>query len=202
MKTKNKKYLLGVSLIACLVTGGLFAKSILSWLYPSVVSVHSLVIARDIPVYTHESAAIIVGVVQEVSEPYWGDDHAMVQRDVEIAVDEVLKGDPQMTDVTVTMEGGKIGKERFIVEDAVRFQLDEEVLLFLGVNHEEDYVVFAGPYGKYLISDDGTVVSSIGDFTMPLDDLKEEILDSLETTGPQAKVKQTGLEQQLIDLRE
>ena len=41
------------------------------------------------------------------------------------------------------------------------------------------YVVFAGPYGKYLI-DENDEVSSIGDFVMALDDLKAEIADDLE----------------------
>ena len=179
MKIKNKKYLLGFSLLIFFAIGGFLEKPLMTWLYPPIFSVHSIVITRDINVYTQSADAIVVGEVVEVSDPYFREGTQMIQRDVMVNVDEVLKGDEDMTDVTLIVEGGQIGRKRVIMEDGVRLTEGEKVLLFLGTNSDDEYVVFAGPYGKYLI-DENDEVSSIGDFVMALDDLKAEIADDLE----------------------
>lgn len=178
MKIKSKK-LLVLTMFACLVMGGLLVKPIHSFIYPSVSFMHSVVIARDINLYIQSADAIVVGEVNEVSDPYFLQGTKMIQKDVIINVSEILKGDNDITDVSVVVQGGQIGRKKIIVEDGVQLREGEHVLLFLGTNSENEYVVFAGPYGKYLIDENNTV-TSIGDFAMDLDDLKAEIKDSLE----------------------
>ncbi|MFA6888583.1 MAG: hypothetical protein WC254_03735 [Candidatus Woesearchaeota archaeon] len=176
MKLRNKYLFIG-SFILCLTLIVIFAYCYFktdaeSELLPSETDYFIQVsyIARDIPYYTHDASAIIIGTVQEVNSPYVKIEY------VTIGVDEVLKGDSQMTNVTIYVD-------KHIV-DGVSFVLGENVLLFLGTDTEGSFIDYAGPYGKYLINDEGTTVTSFPDFNMSLKDLKWQINDTLERECP------------------
>jgi hypothetical protein len=189
MKPAIKKYLLGLSILGCLVMGVFLAKPITSWLYPttSSTSVHSLYVARDINEYSKQANAIIIGEVREVSDPYTVEGGVISQQNVTINVQEVLKGDPTMTDIRLLIRGEytahKSERDRvsFVAEEEKNiYKPGEKILLFVGKTTWNEYVPFAGPYGKYLI-DENNNVSSIGDFQMPLEELKTEIQKNLKS---------------------
>ena len=171
---------LGSTLFSSLALGG-FATLRLMPTPPSSVVIHDLVVARDISVYAEQSDAVVIGTVVEIGGAHWARDHTMIQREVELSVEQTLKGDPTVTRRQVVVEGGTVGERSVMVEDGVRFTPGERVLLFLGRNARDDLGVFAGAYGKYSIDDQGTAVS-VGDYRAPLEDLQDEILDALEAS--------------------
>lgn len=181
MKWRNKKYLLGFSFV--IVMGVLAGKSLIP--YPSQVtpelsdSIDYLIVAPDIRVYTKESAAIVIGEVKEVVDRpnNTGTPFTRSILDAKIDVSEVLKGDPKMSTVTVMMIGGQL-ENGDNVEDGVILKSGERVILFLGIDNSNNYVVFAGSAGKGLI-DKNNNVTGYPVFTMPLAELKAKIQDAL-----------------------
>jgi len=142
------------------------------------VHMHSLVIDRDLAEYARDAELIVVGVVGASGAPYrvpaferQGTPDS-VQHDVSVRVDEVLKGDPTLESVPVAVEGGRVGKMTVLAEDAVELKEGEEVLLFLGVNHRGDYVVYAGPNGKYRVDAGGNAEGFDG-FKTTVDDVRD-----------------------------
>jgi hypothetical protein len=184
---KNKTPLLVLSTIACLGIGLTFGKYLDfkdSTNQIVRMPIDESVIARDINLYSKEAAAIVVGKVTKVGIPYLREDRGTTsQQEVEITAEEVLKGNIG-ANVKVLIEGGHSvvieGDKKMIGSEnnGDLFSLDEEVLIFIGTNGQNDYVVFAGEYGKYLIDDSGNV-SSAGDFSMPLAELKAKIKEAL-----------------------
>lgn len=196
MKVTNKKYLLGFSLLACLVMGGLLTKFIFGGFFQPattyVDSVDHLYMGGGVSVYTQNADAIIIGEVKEVTDPYLPKGGGIsVQQDGKVDIKEVLKGDIKMTTVTITELADQV--EGFTIDGGVPslkgrpglLRPGENVLLFLGTTNEGNYVVFAGPYGKYLI-DQNNNVTSIGDFRMSLSDLKAQIQEALKNPLPKS----------------
>lgn len=187
MKTTNS--LLIFSLLACLGVGLTFGKYLNSLGSTNQIvrmPIDESVIARDINIYSREAAAIVVGKITNVGTPYLREDRGTTsQQDIEIDVEEVLKGNGIGANVKVLIEGGHSvvidGDKKTIGPESNGdlFVIDEKVLLFIGTNSQNDHVVFAGEYGKYLIDENGNV-TSVGDFSMPLIDLKAKIQEALE----------------------
>lgn len=114
----------------------------------------------NVPFYTRQASIIIIGTVQSVGNP-----------EVEISVNETLKGDLQTNNFTVFVNKNV---------DGVSFVSGEKVLLFIGTNGEENYVVYAGLFGKYIIDEEGNVISNFSNLKTPLEDFKKLIKDTLE----------------------
>jgi hypothetical protein len=195
MKNSNVKYLLAVSISIFLIIGVVFAKPILSLILPgsahtpinTVESPNSIFMARDITAYTQNADAIIIGDIHDVTDPYLRKDRGItLQQDAQINIMEVLKGDVKTTSIKVTDLAGQIDEE-FSPEKGIEnlkgkyglLKPNEKVLLFLGTNNWGEYVIFAGPYGEYLIDNNNTA-TSIGDFKMSLEDLKIKIKSALK----------------------
>lgn len=195
MKSNNKKYLFGVSILGCLVLGVFLGNHFLSSSYPAtsnyVEAPDAIVIARDITTYTQSADAIVIGTVRSVNDPYLKDERNLtVQQDAQIDVLEVLKGDPKMSQITVG-DLGLFFTEGFYEGEGVsslkgKYALlrpEEKVLLFLGTNSNGKYVVFGGPYGKYVIDSEDKVTSA-GDFKTSLSDLKTKVQTALRLPVP------------------
>ncbi|MFA5788597.1 MAG: hypothetical protein WC924_01860 [Candidatus Gracilibacteria bacterium] len=183
-----------ISLGAFLILGFLSSNFILKNMDTSVteeplttVSFQTQSIARDINFYTEDAPAIVIGQVTKVGEPYLENQGFGSIQEIELAVTEVLKGNRSMTNVTIIVRGHEIvqvdgtGKSIIPGNEPPLFIEGEHVLVFLGMNGQGEYVSFAGPYGKYLI-DDELNVTSIGDFTMPLKELKAKIDAALQNS--------------------
>lgn len=144
----------------------------------TTILVSDLAIARDFDTYSKLADAIVIGKVGRSSEPYMRMDEAMVQRDVRFEVSDVLKGDFAWDEITVVVEGGTLDRQTIVVEEAARLNSGEECLLFLGTNTQGEFVVFAGPQGKYLIN--GSRVVGADNFGASLSELENRILDALD----------------------
>lgn len=169
MKYKCLAYLM---IMAVLLSGCLSESESLSSTDTVAFSSGSSYLARSIPSYTQEVPAIVIGTVTKVSDPY-----------VELTISEVLKGDASMNTVNVLVRNHEIvqidgtGKTIIPGKDPRLFVEGEHVLVFLGMNSQGEYVSYAGPYGKYLIDSENNT-TSIGDFAMPLSELKAKIQEA------------------------
>lgn len=190
MKTSTKKYLFGLSILTCLIVGAWIINPIMAWLNPSVHypgrSSHSAYVGRNITNYTQDATSIIIGEVKELSDPYIVQNGTISQQNLVIHIEEVLKGDPNMTKITLliddeyAVEKSENGKVKFIpLKGKNVYKPGEKILLFVGQLTEGHYVPYAGPYGKYLI-DEQQNVSSIGNFKMSLKELKSQIKEALK----------------------
>lgn len=195
MKKSNKKYLIGLSLIIFLLIGFFLSKPIMSLFFPSntpnvqtsyVDSVDNLYVGGGIDAYTKNADAIIIGEVKSVTEPYLPKNGSInILQDGQVEIKEVLKGglninsSVKITDLANNSEGFTIKNDISILKNYVGLLIPgEKVLLFLGKNSIGDYVIFAGPYGKYLIDGNGNV-TGMGNFKMSLEELKTNIKNIL-----------------------
>lgn len=191
MKPKTKNTVLILSLSTFLILGMVSSKVLLEKtgiVVPeeplTTVSFHTLSIARDIELYTKDVPAIVIGTVTKVSEPYLEEEGFNTRQDVELTVSEVLKGDKSMTTVNVLVRNHELvqidetGKTIIPGKEPPLFTEGERVLVFLGMTSLGEYVSYAGANGKYLIDSENNT-TSIGDFTMPLSELKAKIQEAL-----------------------
>ena len=174
---------LGAVMVTSLRNGGNSEMALAAGGSETTVFVHDTVLARNIPLFSHEASGIIVGTIHAIGPARWSPDHATVEREVMVDVEEDLKGDFQSSQVVVAVEGGSVPGRTVLVGEGVGLEQGEHVLLFLGRNTRGEFVVFAGPVGKYLIDDAG-VVTSVGEFSMSLTELENQIFDALEHDTP------------------
>lgn len=191
MKAKTKNSVLILSLSAFLILGIVSTNAVLEKDDTPVtgeplttISFHALSVARDIDVYSQDVPAIVIGKITKVGEPYLEGQGFGSKQEVELEISEVLKGDKNMTTVTILVRGHEIvqvdesGRSIIPGNEPPLFIEGENVLVFLGMTSAGEYVSYAGPYGKYLI-DAQNKTTSLGDFTMPLSELKAQIQEAL-----------------------
>lgn len=189
MKSLNKNYFWGLGLALCLVLGFFLGKSFFTPSGTYIEAPDAIYVARDITSYTNQADVIVVGTVREVNDPYITSATGItLLQDAQVDVLEVLKGDRNMKNVKVSRLADQI--EGFSPENISALKgktgllkPGEKVLLFLGKDSAGDFVVFGGPYGKYLI-DEINGVSGEGDFRMTLDHLKSQIQETLKSPAP------------------
>lgn len=150
-----------------------------------VVRTHSVVLERDLALYAEEADLIVVGEVGKIGAPKRVkefDREGMpdtVQRNALVYVDEVIKGNPSMVEMTVTVQGGQVGNLRVFAEDAADLSQGDDVLLFIGTNGRGEHVVFAGQNGRYFVGDDGRVTGA-GGYENTIDQMRDELAGILD----------------------
>lgn len=77
-----------------------------------------------------ENETIVVGEVLE-AHSYWAASGTFILTDVTIAVSEVLKGDSNLQEVTVTLPGGSVGELSAVVVGGAELQPGTSYVLFL-----------------------------------------------------------------------
>jgi hypothetical protein len=166
MKLTNKKFLLGFSLLACLILGVVFGKSFISQFYSSVSNIESpsyAYVGGGVPVYAQHAVTVIIGDVKDVKPLYdKGNSGVISQQAVTIDVKEVLKGDANMKSLSMLVDAGPIAFGA-PPESGVVFNQGEKVLLFLGKDGSGNYFLYAGPNGKYLIDQNDNAISFSGE---------------------------------------
>lgn len=187
MKTLKTPYRLILSLALFLLAGVFLGGEYYTSLSntdskePIMLTSDSIRAVGGIPMYAESATAIILGEVKTVAThpnntniPY-----TRSVLDATVEVNSILKGNSQMTEVTIKMIGGQSG----MVTDEVDFVTltpGEKVLLFLAVDADGDTVVFGDAYGKYLIDGQGVVSGPLLDAPITLADLKAQIQSVLE----------------------
>lgn len=122
-----------------------------------------------------ESELIVEGKVTSIRSE-WNAEHTRIYTHVTITVTEYLKGEPSEQTVVVTHLGGEVGEVGEIYSGAVRFEEDEEVLVFLNRDQQGRYGVTGGSQGKYSVSRDESTNERMVAKSKPLRELKQEIL--------------------------
>ena len=185
IKTKSLLQL-AASLLAIGTAGGLLgvAYAVQHEIEPSPTAtttlvMHQSVLARDITVYARAADAIVIGTVKDVHAPRFQPGVRFVERSAIVDVTEEIKGSFPDGTVTVALPGGTAQGLTVLVEDSAELAAGERVLLFLGTNTANEYVIFAGPLGKYAL-DGRDIATSPGDFKMPLAELQSEIFEALD----------------------
>lgn len=180
---KSKIYILSFSLILTLAIGALSGKFLLNNQAKTQPEngdfIESIVVKPGIKEYSEGAVAIVIGEVKTlVDHPNnSGIPFTRIVLDAEVEVDEVLKGDFQTNTVTVMMIGGRMDGDT--TEDGVILKPGEKVLLFLGTDESNNYVVFAGSAGKVVIDENNNAMGEPV-FSMSLVELKSKILDALD----------------------
>lgn len=76
-----------------------------------------------------ENETIVIGEVLD-THSYWTDS-GFILTDAKVAVSEVLKGNPDLREVTVTLPGGSVGELQAVVVGGAELQPGTSYLLFL-----------------------------------------------------------------------
>lgn len=94
-----------------------------------------------------ESALVVQGRVASVRS-FWNPQKTKIFTETIVAVDETFKGAPSRT-VSLLQLGGEVNGVRTNVHGALRWRVDEEVVLFLEPYVEGNYHVSGFSQGKY-----------------------------------------------------
>jgi hypothetical protein len=116
MISRNRVWIAGVALAACMVAAAPVAASVF--------------LKVDIPGLTRMSTAVVHAQVTEVRSA-WNDEKTFIFTYVTLRVDETFRGEATET-VVVRVPGGKVGDYVVEMEGAPRFRTGDEVVVFLG----------------------------------------------------------------------
>lgn len=106
-------------------------------------------IELDVPDLTLRSDAVIRGTVQNV-QSRWSSDGMRIITEIEIGVDESMKGEAGQS-VKVVQLGGEVGDIGQRVDGLASFEKGEEVVLFLERQGTQRFQVSGMAQGKYRI---------------------------------------------------
>lgn len=176
-----------LSLFTFLVAGGLVGYIVRSDNFglgtdsePIVVEMDSLRAPGGIPENTEMAQIIVIGEIVKISDlsERTGLSYPRSIIDAEIQVSEVLKGDPDTSEVIVTAFAEN---ENVWTEDSVSLKVGERILVMLAVDAEGNNVIFAGPDGKFVIDENNQVKDGTGAM-ISLENLKMQIAEALTPT--------------------
>jgi len=77
-----------------------------------------------------ENETIVIGEVIETFS-YWNAEGTLILTDAKVVISDVLKGDPKLQEVTVTLLGGTVGERTHTAVGAAALETDRSYLLFL-----------------------------------------------------------------------
>lgn len=165
----------------------------------------STVLYRDVPALARGSDAIVIGQVVR-AQSRWTADRRRIVTDIEIRVDETLKGEGRAT-LLVRQPGGVVGDVGQRVDGLAGFEVGEEVVLFLERRPDDSFLIAGLSQGKFQVvrSSDGKGVYAVPDpavkaarvldpdtlqertvtpRTWALDELRAEVRRALQTPAP------------------
>jgi hypothetical protein len=88
-------------------------------------------IRQSLPGLVAGSSTIVLGDVL-TAHSYWNDEGTFILTDVRFRATDVLKGDPQNTDFTVTLMGGTVGDLTTVIVAGAELLPGKSYLVFLG----------------------------------------------------------------------
>jgi hypothetical protein len=123
---------------------GLF--SALLW---SAASLATAMVRLDLPTLTHTAQLIVRGHVTQMQSRWTGDGRQIVT-DVELEVDESLKGEPARR-LVIQQLGGQVGNIGQRVSGLASFERGEEVVVFLQAHGRGSFRVSGLAQGKFKV---------------------------------------------------
>ncbi len=113
--------------------------------------VSAVAIQQTLKQLVDNSSDIVRGSVME-KESFWNEDKNYIFTRVTLQVEETLKGSQTVpSKVSVIIPGGEVGETGLGVEHAARFEVGEEVVVFLSPLDNSDFMVAAWEQGKYTV---------------------------------------------------
>lgn len=110
-------------------------------------------IAMDVPALTRASDLVVRGTVVRV-EARWTNDGRRIITDNEILVAEVLKGAVSKKTVVAMQPGGEVGDVGQLVHGVAKFNVGDEVVVFLEARGERAFVVGLAQ-GRFVVDRSG-----------------------------------------------
>lgn len=152
------------------------------------------------------SNIIVIGTVKEILPSKWNtingkrpnntdsfSPFCLIYTDIVISVDKYLKNSLLSKEVTVRVEGGKVGNDILTVEPVPSFKIGEKVLLYLVKDDSpgtkdigpEHFTVTGAIQGKFTLTDDGNAIRP--DENTTLDELLSTINQTTNRTNDTVK---------------
>lgn len=145
------------------------------------LTAHATTLLRvDVDDLARRAPVVVRGKVAKV-QSHWSGDHMRILTDVDITVDEALKGTPEQT-VRITQPGGTVGDIGQKIAGLASFKEGEQVVVFLERQSSPGYRVAGMAQGKFKLTpaSDGK-----GTLAVPESTGDAELLDS-KTHAPVA----------------
>jgi hypothetical protein len=118
------------------------------------------VLRIELPALVEQADTIVQGRVERL-DAQWDERRKIIFTNIQIRVDEQLKGAAQPT-VLVRQLGGKVGSLNMSISGMPAFRPGENVIVFLKRNPEPTYHVVGLSQGKYQIADDFATNNAAG----------------------------------------
>jgi len=134
---------------------------------PTKVNVSGMMLALSLEQLVEQADVILTGTVTGIESK--GDSLSKnIYTNAMVSVDQVIKGQPGATDITIKVQGGAVDGLIKAVEDAPSFQQNERVLLFLKSNADNTMTVIGNLQGKGVIEEGKvrSVVASINGLSL------------------------------------
>lgn len=140
---------------------------------------------KKTPVLTLEKLAqqsdvIAVGTVTAM-ESEWNDDRSRIQTRVRVAVDEGIKGTATESSIIIVIPGGEVDGIGELYTHSVKFQKNEDVVVFAGKDDKGQLTVTNGEQGKFLIQKDTATGKKMIPKVGTLEEFKGKIKNSIKT---------------------
>lgn len=134
---------------------------------PSKANVSGMMLALSLEQLVEQADMILTGTVTGI-ETRGGPGSKIIYSNAVIAVDQVFKGQPGATTITVKVLGGTVDGVTQAVEDVASFRQNEKVLLFLKLNSDNTAAVVGNLQGKGIIENGkiSSVVASINKLSL------------------------------------
>lgn len=102
---------------------------------------------------TDRAEIVAVGKVIGIRSE-WNQERTRIYTKVTIAVDQYVKGERPEKILTVTHLGGEVGEVGELYSGTPKFQMDEEVLIFVEKDRKDNLRITGGAQGKLRIMED------------------------------------------------
>ena len=135
---------------------------------------------------TDQSDVVAVGKVSAMKSE-WNADKSRIITRVNINVREFLKGDGSDQSLVVVTLGGEVGDVGEFYSSTVRFNRDEEVVVFARKKSGRDHEVMGGSQGRVPIQEDNMTGVKTVQRGIRLDDFCKQVKSAIQAAAPEEK---------------
>jgi hypothetical protein len=131
---------------------------------------------------TNQADLIALGTVASAAS-YWNEQRDSIFTDINVSIEDVVKGDVAGYQLTVRLPGGQVGNITQLVSDIPTFAIGEEVFLFLQREEEDTCFVVGGFQGKYTV-ENGDILGQGKSLPELISDIQKIMGGASETEQP------------------
>jgi hypothetical protein len=175
--TRTSLYITGGFLLLLLTMSNVFAQAGKK-ASPSGVIKKPPVLTLD--KLAQQSEVIAAGTVTSMTSE-WNEDKSRIQTRVQVAVEDPIKGTSTGSSISIVIPGGEVEGIGELYTHSVKFQQNEEVVVFAAKDDKGNLRVTNGEQGKFLVKKDNAsgakTISDEGSLT----EFKNKIRNSLKS---------------------